>query len=62
MEATRFTIELDGQRVLVDQAGQCVTLLDAAGTRASSETIQVAAGSLQGIFSMLEGVTGVKHV
>ena len=61
MKQQRFVIELDGQKVLVDQAGQCVTLLNDAGTRASSNAIQVAAGSLQGLFSMLESVTGVKN-
>ena len=62
MKRQRFVIELDGQKVLVDQAGQCVTLLNVAGMRVSCEQIQVAAGSLQGLFSMLESVTGVKNV
>ena len=62
MNSTCFMIELEGRRVLVDQAGQCVTLLEASGTVATCSRIQVAAGSLQGIFSMLEGVTGVKNV
>lgn len=62
METRDFVIELDGRRMLVDREGQCLSLLDATGTAASCSRIQVAAGSLQGIFSMLEGVTGVKNV
>ncbi len=62
MKKNPFIIELDGRQVLVDQAGQRITLTDDAGALASSERIQVAAGSLQGIFSMLEGVAGVKNI
>lgn len=61
MEQQRFVVEVDGRRVAVDQVNQRVCVLDAAGEEVSGERIQVAAGSLQGIFSMLEDVTGVKN-
>ena len=38
-----------------------VSLLDESSEEVCGGRIQVAAGSLQGIFSMLEDVTGVKH-
>ena len=61
MEQKRFVVEVDGRRVAVDPAQGRVSLLDAAGEELSGEGIQVAAGSLQGIFSMLEDITGVKN-
>ena len=61
MEKQRFVVEVDGRHVAVDPAQQRVSLLDARGEELSGEGIQVAAGSLQGIFSMLEDVTSVKN-
>ena len=61
MDQQRFVVEVDGRRVAVDAANGRVSLLDARGEEITGEGIQVAAGSLQGIFSMLEDVTGVKN-
>ena len=61
MEQERFVIEVDGRHVAVDPAKGRVSLLDARGEEVTGGRIQTAAGSLQGIFSMLEDVTGVKH-
>ena len=51
-----FVLEIDGRSILVDQAHQRVTILDEKGTVTFRERIQVAAGSLQGLFSALESV------
>ena len=61
MQEQRFVIEVDGRQVAVDPAKGRVSLLDTAGEALTSSRIQTAAGSLQGIFSMLEDVTGVKN-
>ena len=61
MEEQQFVIEVDGRHVAVDPAKGRVMLLDARGEEITGEGIQVAAGSLQGIFSMLEDITGVKN-
>ena len=61
MEEQGFVIEVDGRRVGVDAANGRVSLLDARGEEVCGGRIQVAAGSLQGIFSMLEDITGVKN-
>lgn len=55
MKAGLFSIELEGRRVLVDPATQEVCVLDAGGAVISRERIQVAAGSVQGIFSAVRG-------
>jgi uncharacterized protein (AIM24 family) len=57
-----FELEIDGRRVRVNQQTQEVQVLDAAGTVAFSERIQVAAGSVQGIFSMLLNPMGDTQV
>lgn len=59
MKAEIFSVELEGRKVLVDRTSQEVSVLDASGNVLSRERIQVAAGSIQGIFSSLEGVAGV---
>jgi hypothetical protein len=51
-----FLVEIDGRSVLVDQEDQRVTILDENGTVAFRDRIQVAAGSLQGLFSALDSV------
>jgi hypothetical protein len=50
----KFMVEIDGRRVLVDQTNQRVTILDEEGAAVFHDRIQVAAGSLQGLFSMLD--------
>ena len=54
MNETRFVVEIDGRRVLVDQAKQEVSILDGDGAVVFRDRIQVAAGSLQGQFSAVE--------
>ena len=54
MNETRFVVEIDGRRVLVDQARQEVSILDEEGAVVFRDRIQVAAGSLQGLFSAVE--------
>ncbi len=51
MDSGVFTVEIDGHRVLVDQARQQVRILDRDGAAVFCDRIQVAAGSLQGLFS-----------
>ncbi len=51
-----FVVEIDGRSVLVDQEHRRVTILDEEGTVVFRDRIQVAAGSLQGLFSALDNV------
>ena len=62
MEEQRFVIEVDGRGAWPWMRPMGAWgLLDARGEEVCGARIQVAAGSLQGIFSMLEDVTGVKN-
>ncbi len=54
MNSDVFTARIDGQKVLVDQAKQEVRILDGTGAVVFRDRIQVAAGSLQGLFSALQ--------
>ncbi len=54
MRGTEFAVEIDGRKVLVDQARQQVRILDEDGEVVFRDQIQVAAGSLQGLFSAAE--------
>ncbi len=54
MPTGTFTVEVDGRKVLVDQARQEVSILDGDGAVVFRDRIQVAAGSLQGLFSALQ--------
>lgn len=56
---TGFVLQIDGRRVHVDQAKQQVTLLDERGAVEFRERIQVAAGSLQGLFSAVDSISTV---
>ncbi len=49
-----FTVEVDGRKVTIDQARQEVRILDSAGAVVFRDRIQVAAGSLQGLFSAVK--------
>lgn len=51
MRKKQFAVEIDGRRVLVDQESQEVTVLDGEGRVAFRDRIQVAAGSVQGVFT-----------
>lgn len=51
-----FVLQVDGREVWVDQATQRVTILDEQGRPAFRERIQVAAGSVQGLFSTAMGL------
>ncbi len=57
MPTGTFTIEIDGRKVLVDQARQEVSILDGDGAVVFRDRIQVAAGSLQGLFSAVRDAT-----
>lgn len=59
MKPGEFVVELDGRRVLVDQASQKVVVLDKQGAPVFEDRIQVAAGSVQGIFSAVEALPGI---
>ena len=50
MSESTFTVEIDGRTVLVDPERQEVSILDAEGAVLFHERIQVAAGSVQGLF------------
>jgi hypothetical protein len=45
-----FTLEIDGRRVLVNQANQEVSILNENDVAIFRDRIQVAAGSVQGLF------------
>ena len=59
MSSHEFMVELDGRRVLVDQTTQSVRVLDVHGKPVFEDRIQVAAGSVQGIFSAVEALPGL---
>ena len=54
MSGSKFAVEIDGRKVLIDQDSQEVSVLDGQGHTVFRDRIQVAAGSVQGIFSALE--------
>ena len=56
MRETEFMVEIDGRKVLINQATQQVTILDEYGGIVFRDHIQVAAGSVQGLFSALDSV------
>ncbi len=56
MDTRKFEIELDGQRVVVNQAAQEIQILDEAGHVISCERIQVAAASIAGLMEPSLGV------
>lgn len=49
-----FSIEIDGHSVTVRQSGQQITVLDGDGNVIFRDRIQVAAGSVQGLFVALD--------
>mgnify|MGYP001016929065 CR=1 FL=1 len=57
MREQQFIVEIDGRRVTVNQREQQVEILDDAGNVLFSDSIQVAAGSLQGLFMALSDST-----
>ena len=59
MSGDGFTVEIDGRKVLINQTTQAVTILDGEGTVVFRDRIQVAAGSVQGIFSAVEKAGGL---
>ena len=60
MHKQAFTLELDGRRVIVNQANQEVSILDDRGVVIFRDRIQVAAGSVQGLFDSIS--SAVKDV
>ncbi len=54
MRGTEFAVEIDGRKVVVDQARQQVSILNKDGAVVFRDRIQVAAGSLQGLFSAVQ--------
>ena len=52
MAGTAFTVEIDGRTVVVDPAQQEVAILDDGGNEVFRGRIQVAAGSIQGLFEL----------
>ena len=60
MGESEFIMDIDGRRVSIDQANQRVTILDEHGSVVFRDRIQVAAGSLQGLFSALDGGLGIE--
>jgi len=53
MHNQEFALEIDGRRVIVNQANQEVSILDDHGVVVFRDRIQVAAGSVQGLFDSL---------
>lgn len=49
-----FDVTLDGCMVRIDSTAQRVTVFDENGTATFCDSIQVAAGSLQGLFSAVD--------
>ena len=60
MNKTGFFVVVDNRRLWVNPEEQAVTLFDDKGASVFTETIQVAAGSVQGLFSMLDRTNPVK--
>lgn len=52
-----FTVEIDGREVRVDQENGEVRILDEGGAAMFHDLIQVAAGSVQGMFSAFQDAT-----
>ncbi len=59
MKSQIISVELDGRKVLIDQAAQEVSVLDENGRVLSRERIQVAAASLAGNFTPLKELTDI---
>lgn len=57
MGKREFEVQIDGHLVLVDQSNQKVSILDEHGTIIFRDRIQVAAGSVQGIFFAMDEAT-----
>lgn len=51
MQSRIFMVEIDGRKVLVDQMERRVSILDGQGAVVFRDRIQVAAGSVQGLFT-----------
>jgi hypothetical protein len=51
-----FALEIDGRRVIVNQANQEVSILDENDVAIFRYCIQVAAGSVQGLFDSVSSV------
>jgi len=70
MRSSTFTFEIDGRRVVVDQSTQEVSILDERGAVVFRDRIQVAAGSVQGLFDTvsigltraIEGIPGLQPI
>lgn len=63
MNTNEFVLEVDGRRVVVNQANQEVSILDEHGVAIFRDRIQVAAGSVQGLFdSVSSAVEEVANV
>ena len=60
VKKNEFTLEIDGRRVVVDQSTQEVSILDEHGDVIFRDRIQVAAGSVQGLFDSVS--SAVKDV
>lgn len=54
MNSSVYVMEIDGRRVVIDQAGSQVAIFNEAGNLLFRERIQVAAGSPLGLFSALD--------
>lgn len=52
-------VDIDGQKIRIDQSRQELRILDAAGCVMFRDRIQVAAGSVQGLFSAVEDAAGL---
>ena len=51
MSEEKFALKIDGREVIIDQGNQEVSILDENGAIVFRERIQVAAGSVQGLFN-----------
>jgi hypothetical protein len=56
-----FELELEGQRILIHPSRQTAVFLDVEGHSLAELPLQTAAGSLQGMFSMLETLDIAKN-
>jgi hypothetical protein len=63
VKGTEFSLSIDGRKVLINQATQEVSILDENGDAIFRNQIQVAAGSVQGLFdsasSAVENVANI---
>lgn len=58
--ARTFAVEMDGRTAWIEQENGRITLLDAEGAVVFRDSIQVAAGSVQGLFAAVDVISSFR--